>query len=55
MSTNRLVVTSMQGVTLLERTEEWLPLGGSRLVLEGEVGAIGREVGSECSSLTHCV
>jgi len=55
MTSNRLVVTGMQGVTLLERTEEWLPLGGSRLVLEGKVGAIGREVRSECSSLAHSV
>ena len=55
MTSDRLVVAGMQGVALFERPEEWLPLGGSRLVLKGKVGAKGREVRPECSSLAHSV
>ncbi len=55
MSTNSLVIASMEWITFFEWSKEWLLLGGSFLFRECNVRSIGGEVGTEGASLTHCV
>ena len=52
---NAFIIALVDRVTLLKRSKQWLLLHHLLLLWEGDLGAEGREVGLEATSLAHSV